>query len=274
VSRAASATVSRGQGGPVTRPADRGTAILARLEMELRLTARRAENVLVTAVIPAAVLMFFSWVPVFAPDDAGGRAVDRLLPGTLALAVIATGLVSLGIATAYERHYGVLKRLGGSPLGRAELVVAKLGAVLVVELVQVAALIVIAVGPLGWRPDPSAAPSAIIGAAGLGLGTAAFAGMGLLLAGALRAEVTLAVANALFLGFLLLGGVVVPLDRLPDPIGSAASVLPSAALIEIFRAALGGAASATAPDPGTSLLILTAWAIGAVVLAARSFRWE
>src|SRR6476469_5712837 len=117
---------------------------------ELRLTARRGENVLVIVVIPVVVLLFFASVAVL--PTGSGRPVDFLLPGALALAVIATSLVNLGIATAYERNYGVLKRLGGSPLTRIDLLVAKMTAVLAVEVVQVVLLIVVAVLALAWVP--------------------------------------------------------------------------------------------------------------------------
>ena len=125
--------------------------------MELRLTARRGENVLVTIVIPVVVLLFFASVSVL--PTGSGRPVDFLLPGALALAVIATSLVNLGIATAYERNYGVLKRLGGSPLTRGGLLTAKMLAVLVVEVGQVVLLVAIAAAVLGWRPGPGASPA-------------------------------------------------------------------------------------------------------------------
>jgi len=234
--------------------------------MELRLTARRGENVLVTIVIPVAVLLFFASVRVL-PTGAD-RSVDFLLPGTLALAVIATSLVNLGIATAYERNHGVLKRLGGSPLTRGGLLTAKMGAVLVVEIGQVVLLVAIAVIVLGWRPGPAASPVLFVVA--LLLGTLVFAGLGLVLAGALRAEATLALANGLFIAFLLLGGILLPVADLPGPLATLASVLPAAALTDVLRVALGTEHG----DAVGPLLILSGWAVGAVGLALRTFRWE
>src|SRR6266542_5896731 len=125
--------------------------------MELRLTSRRAENLLVTLVIPVALLVFFGSVDVLPTGT--GRPIDFLLPGVAALAVISTSLVSLGIATAYERSYGVLKRLGGSPLPRWGLIAAKIAAVLVLEVVQVAVLVAVAVLVLGWAPPAGIAPA-------------------------------------------------------------------------------------------------------------------
>ena len=249
----------------MSAPASPASATLAQVSMELRLTARRSENVLVTAIIPAVVLVFFASVDLF-----GGIAGDPLaflVPGALTLAVVATSLVNLGIATGYERHYGVLKRLGGSPLTRTGLLTAKVSTVFVVEVLQFVLLGLIAVW-LGWRPGPDASVPAFVAA--WVLGTAAFAGLGLLLAGTLRAEATLALTNAAFIACLLLGGIVVPVDHLPGPLAAVASVLPAAALSEVFRAALGSATH----DVLRSFAILAAWAVGAVTLTARTFRWE
>lgn len=249
----------------MSRPASPLAATLAQTAMELRLTARRGENVLVTVLVPSAVLVFFASVEVVPTGPVSG--VDALLPGALALAVIATGLVNLGIATAYERSYGVLKRLGGSPLTRANLIAAKLTAVLLIEIAQVVLLLGIAWLILGWRPPPSGSPAIFL--VFLLLGTSAFAGLGLLLAGALRAEATLALANGLFLATMLLGGIVVPVDRLPEPLSTAAGWFPGAALADGFRIALGAGR-----DPLADMAVLAAWGIGALALTVRTFRWE
>jgi ABC-2 type transport system permease protein len=175
-------------------------------------------------------------------------------------------MVSLGIATAYERYYGALKRLLGSPLSRGSLIISKTLAVVVIELVQIALLIGIARLMFGWQPtgSPLAALAAFI------LGSAAFAGIGLLMAGTLRAEATLAVANGLYLVFLLLGGFILPLDRLPGPIGVIAHFLPAAALTDATRAALG----ASDQELLGPLALLAGWAVVAMGAAALTFRPE
>ncbi|MES2209561.1 MAG: ABC transporter permease [Chloroflexota bacterium] len=249
----------------MSRPAGPLRVMGALTAMELRLTARRGENVLVTMVIPAGVLLFFATAGIV--PGITGRPVDFLLPGSLALAVIASGLVNLGIATAYERSYGVLKRLGSSPLPRWGLVGAKVLAVLVLEAAQVALLLAVATLALGWSVPAGFSPGLLVLA--LLLGTLVFSGLGLLLAGTLRAEATLALANGLFLGLLMVGGIILPIDHLPEPLPAIAGVLPAAALSDLFRAALGGATAVGAP-----LVILVGWGIGAAGLAVRSFRWE
>jgi len=258
----------------MSRPASPLRAVAAMTAMELRLVLRRGENLFATIVIPTLVLVLFSSMSIL-PTGAG-RAVDFLLPGAIALGIIATSLVSLGITTAYDRSYGVLKRLGGSPLSRAELIVARMLTVLVVEVVQIALLIATATFVLGWTADTSGPGSPALLAASVLLGTIAFAGLGLLLAGTLRAETVLAVANVLFLGFLVGGGIIVPIDRLPGPLAAIAAALPAAPLAELLRDALGSAASpgTAGVDLVTPLGLLAAWAAVAVGAAAATFRWE
>jgi ABC-2 type transport system permease protein len=236
--------------------------------MELRLALRRGENLFATIVIPAVVLVLFSSVSILPTGTA--RPVDFLLPGVIALGIIATSLVSLGITTAYDRSYGVLKRLGGSPLSRGELIVARLLTVLVIEAVQVALLVATAALLLAWRPGAGASVGLAVVA--VLLGTAAFAGMGLSIAGTLRAETVLALANVLFLVFLVIGGVIVPIDQLPGPLAAVGAALPAAPLSELLRIALGSAPAGA--DVASPLVLLAAWALAMPALAAVTFRWE
>ncbi len=237
----------------------REIAALARTE--LLLTLRRSESVLVTLIIPLALLVFFSSARLLPP---AGRVIGILLTGTVTLSIISTSLVSLGIATAYERYYGVLKQLGATPLPRAALITGKLLAVLALEVVQIALLAAVAAVFYGWRPG-GAVPVALLA---LLLGTAAFVGIGLSMAGALRAEATLGLANGLFLFFLLLGGLYVPLDHLPIWLQPPARVLPAYVLVEVLRSAARNA------PIWSDLALLAGWAILMPLLAVRLFRWE
>ncbi len=243
----------------MSRPAPWVSAVVAQAVVEVRSTARRGENLLAMIGIPVAVLLFVAGV-------GGGGAVDARMPGMLAIAIVASGLVNLAITTAYERGYGVLKRLGGSPLGRGGLVAAKLGVVLGIGAAQVAGLLAGA-WLLGWRWGPDASLVAV--ALATVLGAAAFAGLGLAIAGALRPEAALVVVNVLFLVAIGFGGAVVPLGELPPPVTLIARALPVGALTEGFGAALGSGAALAAP-----LTVLAVWSLGAVILATRSFRWE
>ncbi|MBX6754302.1 ABC transporter permease [Thermorudis peleae] len=239
-------------------------ALLAQTQMELRLLLRQGESVLITMVVPLALLVFFGALGVKPPGYA--RPIDFLLPGMLALAVMSAGLVSLSIRTAYERAYGVLKRLGSTPLGRPRLLAAKVLSVIVVEVVEIALLLLVAAWLYHWRPAGSALWAIVV----LLIGTATFSSIGLLLAGTLRAETTLALANGLYLLLLLVGGVVWPVERLPRPLELVGLVLPSNALASALRASLG----ASGPSPIFGLVSLLLWCGIALVCAVRTFRWE
>lgn len=236
----------------------------SQVRAELALSSRQGEQLLVSLGIPLLVLVFFSVVDVLPlPTD---EAVDFLAPGVLALAVMSTALVSLGIGTGFERSYGVLKRLGAAPLGRGRWVAAKLTTVLVTEVVQWALIIIVA-ALLGWSPSSSGWGTAVAGAL---LGTLAFGGLGLLMAGTLPGLATLAGANALYLVLLLTGGMIVPLEELPDVVATVARALPAAPLAEILTGSLIEGASV-----GTwAWITLGVWAVAAPVAAAALFRWE
>lgn len=238
--------------------------VTAQARMELRLLLRNGENLLVTLAIPVALLVFFSTVDVL---DLGDDPVGFLLPGMLAVAVMATGMVSLAIHTGFERSYLVLKRLGATPLRRWELMVAKIAAVVVIEMIQVLVLVTAAVA-LGWRMDVHVGGvAAAVGA--VAAGTAAFVGIGLGMAGRLRAVATLALSNAIFVALLVVSGVVFPLDSLPQGLAAAARLTPAAALASLLRAATGAAASYSG-----AVAVLAAWALAAPAAAAALFRWS
>ena len=245
-------------------PASLARMVAAQTWQELLLSLRRGESVLVTLVIPVVLLVFFMSVGALPVPIA--RPIDFLLPGTLALAVMATGLANLGIATAYERGDGVLKRLGATPLPRAGLVAGKMLAVILLVVIQVAALLLIAALAYGWRPQGAPALAAL----SLLLGTAAFAGLGLTMAGTLRPEATLAGANGLFLLLLLLGGLFLPLEALPGWMEAVGRLLPAAALADTLRASL----AAHGDVPIGSFVHLLFWAMAAPLAAALTFRWE
>jgi ABC-2 type transport system permease protein len=243
--------------------------LVAQARAETYMTLRRGETLLLTVGIPVAFLVFFSTVHVEATGP--GPEVAFFAPGILALAVMSTAMVSLGIATGFERGYGVLKRLGTTPLGRPRLLLAKITTVLLVELVQAAVLVPVGIG-LGWHPaGHGAAGTAAAQALGAAmLATLAFGGLGLLLAGVLRAEVNLAAANGLYLVLLLLGGMIVPLAKFPGELAALCRLLPAAALSDALHAALGTGGAV----PVEAWVVLAVWAAAAPAAAAATFRWE
>jgi ABC-2 type transport system permease protein len=231
--------------------------------MEARLMLRNGEQLLLAVVSPVIVLIG----AVQGADHIGltyqHAAVDVFTPGVLALAVMSTAFTSLAIATGFERRYGVIKWLGASPLPRSGLLAGKVGALLLVEVLQVAVISAVAL-LLGWDPHPGLAGAVLA----VVLGTAAFASLGLLVAGALRAEATLAAANLVYLLLLAGGAVVLPLSAYGS-FGTVVQWLPSGALGDAMRDALIDGVTGW-----RDLLVLLAWAAVGTVLTARTFKWE
>jgi ABC-2 type transport system permease protein len=240
--------------------------VLAQTVMETRLLLRNGEQLLLAVVIPLVVLVGGILAARGFDLSLSHPPVDLLTPGVLALAVMSTSFTSLAIATGFERRYGVLKRLGSSPLPRSGLLAGKVGALLVVEAAQLVVLGAAALA-LGW--SPAVTVPGVAGALAVVLtGTAAFASLGLLLAGTLRAEATLAAANLVYL-LLLAGGAVVLPAASYGGVGGALTWLPSGALGEGLRDAL-----IDGVFPGVHVLVLLLWAALGTFLTARTFRWE
>jgi ABC-2 type transport system permease protein len=220
---------------------------------------------LLTLFIPVLLLVAFTLEPLVKSE---GRRVDFLVPGIIALAVMSTAFTSQAIATGFERRYGVLKRLGATPLTRGGLITAKTLSVIAIELMQVVIITVVGLA-LGWHPRGGPAGAVWVVALVLA-GTAAFSGLGLLLAGTLRAEATLAGANLVYVVLLGVGGVIFPLAKFPAGARPVLELLPTGALSTGLRGVLQQGSA----FPVGNAVTLLIWAAVAITLAARTFRWE
>lgn len=242
----------------------------AQVTMELRLTATNAESLLLIAGIPLMLLLFFGSVDVLPTDSVVDDPIDFLVPGVLALAVMSTSFVNLAISTGFDRHYGILKRLGSTPLTRLELLAAKVVTLVAVQAVQLTAIVLLGAA-LGWpgtSPDVIPAFATVAGAALIA--TVAFAGLGFILAGSLSGLGVLAAANALYLALLLASGMVFPLDQFGSTARSISELLPSTALAEILH----GTLRSTDAAPGSAWVVLVLWALITPAVAARRFDWS
>jgi ABC-2 type transport system permease protein len=233
---------------------------------EVRMTIRRGETLLVTIGIPVLLLVFFTLTKVTSTPTSS--RIDFIAPGIFALCVLSTSLVALSIATGFERSFGVLRRLHVTPLGTRRLIGAKIAGVLVTELLQVAILSIVAVA-LSWRPRGGVGGAFEVVAVLL-LGSAGSAGIGLALAGRLRAEVNLAASNGLYLVLLLLSGIVIPISSFPSVIQKVVIALPSGAMAQGLHRVLGQGVAPT----GSDWLALALWALVAPLVAARTFRFD
>ncbi|MFD1858685.1 ABC transporter permease [Aeromicrobium camelliae] len=251
---------------PAPGAAPRGAMLRSQTAMELKLLLRNGEQVLLTIIIPLILLIAGTRSDRIV-DLGPGRPIDVITPGVLALAILSTSFTSLAIATGFERRYGVLKRLGASPLPRSGLVIGKIAAVVLVEIAQLALLSVVAL-LLGWEPAGGVFPWLWLALLAV-LGTAAFGSLALLIAGTLRAEATLALANLVYVVLLVGGALLVPLDRYPDAAQSVLGLLPSAALGEGLRDTF-----AVGAPHWSAVAVLAGWTAVAGALTTRSFTWE
>ncbi|WP_433157578.1 ABC transporter permease [Kribbella sp. CA-247076] len=242
--------------------------VIAHTRMEFRLLIRNGEQLLLALVIPLGLLLLLGGTGLGDRLPLGdGRPIDDAVPRVLALAVLSSSFTSLAIATGFERRYGVIKRLGASPLSRTGLLAGKIGAVLAVQLIQLAVLVGTGFA-LGW--EPAGGVDAVLGVVLMVLcGTAAFASLGLLMAGVLRAEATLAAANLLYLLLLVGGAILTPVDEYPAGLQGVVRLLPSAALAN-------GLANSTVEGvvPWAAALSLALWAGVLGYLVSRTFRWD
>lgn len=248
---------------PAPAAAPRSRMLAAQTRMEFRLLLRNGEQVGLTLVIPLLLLFFFNLPLLYSLGVP--RRIDFVVPSIMALAVMSAAFTGLAIGTGFERKYAVLKRLGATALPRSVLIGGKTLAVLLLEVVQVA-LICAAGFALGWHPHGDPLLVLVL----IGLGTLAFGGLGLLLAGTLRAEVTLAAANLIWLVLLFAGGIAIPLSKYPSGVADVLQYLPSAALSHGLHAVLQDGAGLPVHD----LLTLAVWTAIALPAAASWFRWE
>lgn len=238
--------------------------VAAQTRWETRLLMSNGEQLLLTIVIPVGLLLGLTLTDVIV-QTRGPERIPAAFATVLSVSVISAAFTSLAIATAFERRSGALRFLGTTPLGRGELLGGKLAATAVVTLISVLVVGTTAL-LLGWRPGPGSAWAVPV----VILGTATFAAWGMALAGLLRAEAVLAVANGVFLVLILFGGVVVPSSSLPGPLSGLATVLPSGALTSALHAALVNGAAPSVAD----VLVLVIWGAAGALVTARTFRWS
>jgi ABC-2 type transport system permease protein len=244
---------------PAPVPAPPAKRIMRHGLIEARLLIRNGEQLLLALVIPLAILVAGRFT------DIAIASLDLLAPSVLALAIWSSAFTSIAITTAFERRYGVLERLAVTPLGKPGLLAGKAVAVIMIMLTQLVILTGAAIG-LGWRPGFTPL-SALLAVLLVILATATFVCLALLLAGRLRAESVLALANLIYVILLIGGALIIPLARYPDAMRPIIAALPTAALGEGLRA------SASGQILGWPVLVLLAWLVAAGIAAWKGFRW-
>lgn len=248
---------------PKPGAAPRRSIILSNAKFEFGLTLRNGEQLLLTLIIPVAAMLGLTYMT--GVDLGTDDRIQVVVPGIIALAILATAFTSQAISTGFDRRYGVLKLMGATPLLRSGLLISRALAILAVEMLQIIVILVMALF-MGWSPTGNVFYIAIY----VLIGTASFTSLALALAGTLRAEATLAVANAIFLALMFVGGILIPLKSAPEWMSTISVYLPSGALGEGLREAM----SQTPSFESLPLLVLVAWMLVGTALTVKFFRWE
>ena len=233
--------------------------VLRHARTEVQLLVRNGEQLLLALAIPLLVLIIGS--------IAGGRWAELsvLAPSVLALAVWSSAFTSVAITTGFERRYGVLERLVATPLRKSGLLAGK--ALGIVAIVSFQLVVITAAGLyIGWQPAFSATSGAVAVLLVV-LAVATFVNWALALGGRLRAELTLGLANLVYVLLLVGGGLVIPVDRYPQAAQPIVQALPTGALGEGLRAAASGVVL------GWPILVLLGWLAAGVLVARKVFRW-
>ena len=228
---------------------------------------RNGEQLMLNIIFPVMALIalrFTGLIDEYA-NSVGVSRMDAAVPGVLALCVISTALSGQGIATGFDRRYGVLRFLATTPLGRNGLIMGKCIAVLVVVAIQFTLVAVLGYG-LGWRPDAIAVSRSIIT---MLMGAGAFTALGLLIAGTVRAEATLAIVNIAWVILAGAGGVVFPLKSFPDWYAGVVAWSPSAALGDALRGNF--IQHQWLADPHWVIIV---WTVVIGFIASRKFKWS
>ncbi|MDO5617759.1 MAG: ABC transporter permease [Kocuria sp.] len=242
--------------------------VLSQTRYEALTMLRNGEQLLLLVILPVIALIALVRMDLLdAVLPAGVSRIDYAVAGVLALGVMSNAFSGQGIQTGFDRRYGVLRQLATTPLGRGGLIAGKLGAILMVLAAQCVLILGVALA-LGWQPHLSSALATVLF---LLLGAVAFTGLGLLAAGTMRAEATLAVVNLLWVLLAVAGGTLAPASAFPDWVAPLVALLPSAALADGLRSAMVPGAPGTLIGPA---LILLLWAVGAWLATARWFRWS
>lgn len=245
------------------RPASLGSRVLSQGKYEAATMLRNGEQLVLMVVMPLLGLIALVATPLL--DGMGHPRVAIAAPGILALCALSTAFTGQGIATGFDRRYGVLRFMSTTPLGRGGLIAGKVIAVLVSLALQVVLISTVAAF-MGWRPPLA---GVLLGIPLLILGAAAFTALGLLIAGTVRPEATLAITNLGWILFAAVGGIVLPVGKFSSALDGFVQWLPSGALGNLLRAALIESRLDT-----WGLLVLLAWGVAAAIAAVKWFKWN
>ena len=247
------------------------TMLRAQLHADLLAFRRAPSAVFFTVGLPIIFLVLFE--SIFGSQKvpgANGQQIDLStlqVPGFMVMGVVSASFVSLCITMVNRREAGVFKRVRGTPAPAWVLIAGQVVATLIVAILMVVLMVLLGQFAYDVALDWSHLWWLILGVL---VGAVAFSALGMALASVVPSlDAAAPIANLIVLPLYFISGVFVPVNELPTWLANIASYLPIRPFVEVLSYPY---------DPGTSLpwsalLILIAWGVVGLALAARFFRW-
>ncbi|WP_062314442.1 ABC transporter permease [Demequina rhizosphaerae] len=249
----------------------------SRLVVELREFLRSREQMVFIFFFPMMLLVLFGSVFGGQEIAPGVTFAAYFLPGMVASGILNTGFQSLAMSIAIDRDEDVLKRIHGTPLPPTAFFAAKVAQVLIVSVVQVAALV--AIGVVMYDATlPSGSGWWTFTWVFL-LGTAASTTLGIAMSSLLRnAKAGSAIITPIVLFLQFTSGVFLVYTQIPTFLQHVAAIFPLKWLAQGMRSVFLPESFESAEVNGSwqhpaTAIVLTIWVIVGLVLAVRTFRW-
>jgi ABC-2 type transport system permease protein len=202
-------------------------------------------------------------------QQAGSRYIDFLLPGMIGMGLMGGGLWGVGFVVVDMRMRKLLKRFLATPMRKADFLLGVMCSRLLFTLGDVAVLLLFGYFVFDVRTQGSYFDLA----GAVLLGSAAFAGIGLLVAS--RAETLETVSglmNLVMLPMWILSGVFFSSERFPEEVQPLINLLPLTALNQLLRGIILEGRSLLALWPQAALLGV--YAVATFSVGLRVFRWR
>lgn len=201
--------------------------------------------------------------------EVGGRYIDFLVPGLIAMGLMMGGLFGVGFAIVDLRIRNLLKRFTATPMKKTDF----LGAIMISRLVfmipEVLFMLLMARIIFGVTNQGSYITVSFL----IVLGAFEFAGIGLLIASRAKTlETASGLMNLVMLPMWVGSGIFFSADRFPDAAQPIIRAMPLTALVDALRKVIleGMGIAAIVPELG----IVAIWTMVSFLLALVLFRWN
>jgi ABC-2 type transport system permease protein len=234
-------------------------AVSARVLTQLRRDHRTAAMLL---VLPCVLMTLLWWMF----QDMPGDLFDRFGPALLAMFPFIVMFLVTSVTTLRERSSGTLERLLAMPMGKLDFLVGYAVAFGAVAAVQAALAVTLSVGVLGLDVAGPVVLLGVVAIADAVLGTA----LGLFVSAFARTEFqAVQFMPLLVIPQILLCGLFVPRDSLPDVLHGLSDVLPLSYATDAMQTLVGTTATG---EVWGDLGIVAAFALTALGLGAATLR--